>query len=776
MTYKKYLIGIFCILGIWFYNCLPNKLFNDKFSTVLLASNGNLLSARIAEDGQWRFPELTVLPKKFEIALCTFEDRYFRFHPGVNPVSLVSAIYNNIVNDKIVSGGSTITMQLMRMSRGQQSRTYYQKIIEIIWAFRIELSLTKDEVLSIYCSHAPFGGNVVGIEAASWRYFNRSPNNLSWAEAACLAVLPNAPSLIHLGRNRELLLAKRNRLLNKLFKHELINAETLNLALLEPIPKNTHRLPQKAQHLMLRCAQDYLDEQIVESSIRYSLQNNTQYLLDNYQKSLAANEIYNAAVLVIDNRTKQVITYIGNTNSEKNLHENYVDIISSSRSTGSILKPFLYASCLDDGLINPRSFIRDTPIQIAGFTPQNYHRKFNGLENADIALSKSLNIPFVNLLRDYGVSKFKSKLTQTDFSSISNPADHYGLSLILGGAEENLWNITKAYSSIAYQLNSSFEHPYSYPKNNFSSLYYLKSDSLIYESSTSSPYSNSALWFTTKALKNVARPYTEQGREVLGLNENISWKTGTSYGFRDAWAVGYTPDYTVGVWVGNANGTGRPGLTGLSAASPLLFSVFNLLRTDNNFELPYEQIIEVEICKVTGYKSGKYCTVTDKEFIPSSSENTKRCSYHIKQMVTDNESFSLSEYCLKNRKWKFKNYLSLSPVEDWFYKKVNPFYEKPPPFHQDCSVQSFKQMQFIYPNESSKIKIPKEIDGSIGRCIFEIAHRAPSTKIYWHLDDVFLGTSENSHTMECFAKPGAYKLTAVDEQGNVIDKYISIIE
>lgn len=776
MSYKKYLIVIFCILGVWFYNCLPNKLFNDKFSTVLLASNGNLLSARIAEDGQWRFPELTVLPKKFEIALCTFEDRYFRFHPGVNPVSLVSAIYKNIVNDKIVSGGSTITMQLMRMSRGQKTRTYYQKIIEIIWAFRIELSLTKDEVLSLYCSHAPFGGNVVGIEAASWRYFNRAPDNLSWAEAACLAVLPNAPSLIHLGRNRELLLAKRNRLLNKLFKQELINAETLNLALLEPIPKNTHRLPQKAQHLMLRCNQDNLDEQIIESSIRYSLQNTTQNLLNNYQKIMAANEVYNAAVLVIDNRTKQVITYIGNTKSEKNQHENYVDIISSSRSPGSILKPFLYASCLDDGLINPRSFIRDTPIQIAGFTPQNYHRKFNGLENADIALSKSLNIPFVNLLRDYGVSKFKSKLTQTDFSSISKPADHYGLSLILGGAEENLWNITKAYSSIAYQLNSSFEHPYSYPKNNFSSLFYLKSDSLIYESSSSAPYSHSALWFTSLALKNVARPYTEQGRELLGLNENISWKTGTSYGFRDAWAVGYTPDYTVGIWVGNADGEGRPGLTGLSAASPLLFSVFNLLRTENNFELPVEQTLEVEVCKVSGYKSGKHCTLTDKELIPRSSENTKRCSYHIKQMITDDELFSLSEYCLKNKKWKFKNYLSLSPVEDWFYKKVNPFYDKAPPFHQDCNVQSFKQMQFIYPNESSKIKIPKEIDGSIGRCIFELAHKVPSTKIYWHLDDVFIGTSENTHTMDCFAKPGTYKLTAIDELGNEISKYISIVE
>lgn len=776
MNYKKYLFGIFCVLAVWFYNCLPTQLFNDKFSTVLLASNGSLLSAKIATDGQWRFPEIREVPKKFEIALCTFEDRYFRFHPGVNPVSLFSAVYKNIVNDKVVSGGSTLTMQLMRMARGHRTRSYYQKIVEIIWALRIECSLSKDAILNMYCSHAPFGGNVVGIEAASWRYFNRAPNNLSWAEAACLAVLPNAPSLIHLGRNRELLRAKRDRLLYKLFKQELIDIETLNLALLEPIPTNTYRLPQKAQHLMLRCEKDNLGAQIIETSIRYSLQNHTQDILDNYQEIMAANEVYNAAVLIVDNRTKQVITYIGNTKNEKNLHQNYVDVISSSRSTGSILKPFLYAACLDDGLINPRSFVKDTPIQIAGFSPQNFHRKFNGLENADLALSKSLNIPFVNLLRLYGVSKFKSKLSKSFFSSISKPAGHYGLSLILGGAEESLWNITNAYASIAYQLNSSLDHPNTYPKNNFKSLYYLKSDTLSFESSSSSPYSHSALWFTSKALKNVVRPYTEQGRELMGLNENISWKTGTSYGYRDAWAVGYTPDFTVGIWVGNADGEGRPGLTGLSAASPLLFSIFNLVRTENDFELPAEQILEIELCTLTGFKSGKYCNQTTIESIPRSSEKTTRCTYHIKQMVTDDELFSLSEYCIDNKNWKFENYLSLSPVEDWYYKKVNPFYEKAPPFHLDCNVLNYKQMQFIYPNESSKIKIPKEINGSIGRCVFEIAHRSPSTKIYWHLDDVFLGTSVNTHTIECFAKPGVYKLTAIDELGNDIAKYITIIE
>lgn len=773
---KKYLIGILCVLGIWFYNCLPSTLFNVNYSTILLASEGELLSAKIAKDGQWRFPEVKTVPEKFEKAITTFEDKYFRYHPGINPVSLTSAIYNNIKNDAIVSGGSTITMQLMRMSRGSKSRTYYQKIVEIIWAFRTELKYSKDEILSMYCSYAPFGGNVVGIEAASWRYFNRAPNNLSWAEAACLAVLPNAPSLIHLGRNRNALLEKRNRLLHQLYRDDTIDAETLKLALLEPIPNKPHRLPNKAQHLMLRAEKDHLNEQVVRTSIRDHFQNQAQKILKQYHKKLAANEVHNAAIMVVDNRTKQVICYIGNTYSSNPEHGSYVDIISSRRSTGSILKPFLYASCLDDGLINPRSFVRDTPLQISGFTPQNYHRKFNGLENVNLALSKSLNIPFVNLLREYGVSKFRTKLGETNLVGVSKPADHYGLSLILGGAEESLWNITKAYSSVAYQLNSSFEHPFKYPKNNFKSLSYLQDEKFHFEESVSSPYSHAALWFTSNTLKNVVRPYTEQGREILGLNKNISWKTGTSYGFRDAWAVGYTPDYTVGVWVGNADGEGRPGLTGISSAAPLLFSIFNLLRSDNEFEIPYEQIVESDICLISGMKSGKYCDNSTTELIPKSSENTERCKYHIKQMVTTDESFSLSESCLRNKDWKFKNYLSLSPVEDWYYKKVNPFYEKIPPIHPGCAKQYRSQMQFIYPNESNKIKIPKEIDGEVGRCIFEIAHKIPEIKVYWHLADQFLGVSQNEHTIEFYTKPGDYKLVAIDESGNEISKFISIVE
>ena len=776
MKKKKYFIGIACLLGIWFYNCLPETLFNVNYSTILLASDGELLSAKIAKDGQWRFPETEEVSEKFEKAITTFEDKYFRYHPGVNPVSLSSAIYNNIKNDEIISGGSTITMQLMRMARGNKPRTYYQKFIEIVWALRAEIKYSKDELLSMYCSHAPFGGNVVGIDAASWRYFNRAANNLSWAEAACLAVLPNSPSLIHLGRNRSALLEKRNRLLHQLNKAEIIDDDVLKLALLEKIPDKLHTLPNKAQHLMLRAEKDHLNEQVITTSIRYHFQNQAQEIFDQYHKSLAANEVYNAALLVIDNRTKQVICYIGNTNNAAPEHGSYVDIISCGRSTGSILKPFLYACCLDEGLINPRSFIRDTPLQISGFTPQNYHRKFNGLENINIALSKSLNIPFVNLLRAYSVSKFRTKLSETKLTSISRPAYHYGLSLILGGAEENLWNITKAYSSIAYQLNSAFEHPYKYSKNNFNYLSYLQDESYHYEECSTAPYSNAALWFTSNALKNVVRPYTEQGREVLGLNKNISWKTGTSYGFRDAWAVGFNPDYTVGVWVGNADGEGRPGLTGISSAAPLLFSVFNLLRTDSEFEIPYEQITETKICSISGMKSGNFCDHTSIELMPKNCENTERCIYHIKQMVTLNEAQSLSESCLKNKDWKFKNYLSLNPVEDWYYKKANPFYEKVPPIHSDCNTISRDLMQFIYPNASDKIKIPKEINGELGRCVFEIAHKNPNRKVYWHLDGKFLGVSQNEHTIECFTKPGNYMLVAVDETGNEISRDISIIE
>jgi penicillin-binding protein 1C len=248
---KSHKILYFCVLLllILYYFSLPNNLFPKNYSTVVLDRDGELVGARIANDGQWRFPEDSVIPDKFKQCILQFEDRHFYHHPGFNPASLIRAIVQNLRAGKVVSGGSTLSMQVIRLHRENKRRTVFEKFIEIILATRLELGHSKNQILAIYASHAPFGGNVVGIDAASWRYFGRDPKNLSWAEAALLSVLPNSPAMIHPGKNRQNLLEKRNKLLLKLYNKNIIEQETYKLSLLEPLPLQPLPLPDIAPHL-----------------------------------------------------------------------------------------------------------------------------------------------------------------------------------------------------------------------------------------------------------------------------------------------------------------------------------------------------------------------------------------------------------------------------------------------------------------------------------------------------------------------------------------------
>ena len=428
---------------IWFWFSLPSPLFKNKTSTVVEDSDGNLLSARIAEDGQWRFPQNKHVPLKFIASIIQFEDREFYSHPGINLKAIVRAVIQNIKQKKIVSGGSTITMQVIRLSRKGKSRTIFEKAIELALALRMELTYSKQEILSLYASNAPFGTNIVGIDAASWRYFGRDAQKLSWAEAATLAVLPNAPSLIYPGRNQERLRAKRNRLLDQLLKAKIISAETCELSKKEPLPGKPHPIPQTAPHLLQRAAKEGHEGERVISTLDGHLQERVNEIIENHHKILKANEIHNACAIILDVETGNVLTYVGNTdNTGKPEYESDVDVINAPRSTGSILKPFLFASMLNDGELLSTTLIPDIPTQIAGYAPQNYNQTFDGGVPAKRALARSLNIPAVRMLQNYGIEKFNYNLKKFGMTTLTYTPDHYGLSVILGGAEGKLWDIT----------------------------------------------------------------------------------------------------------------------------------------------------------------------------------------------------------------------------------------------------------------------------------------------------------------------------------------------
>lgn len=771
---KTFFFGLLLILPYLF--CLPGQLFRTPLSMVLEDRDGNLLGARIATDGQWRFPATDKVPERFSTALTTFEDRRFYQHLGIDPVGIGRAIQQNLKNKKIVSGGSTLTMQTIRMSRNKNSRSVFQKIIEAIMATRMELTYSKAEILSLYTANAPFGGNVVGLNAASWRYYGKQPDQLSWAEAATLAVLPNSPGLIHPGRNRNALRAKRNRLLERLVIDKKIDAQTLELSLLEKLPEKPLPLPNLTPHLLeemrLQQIHKYNDQNGgAQTTIDRTLQKQVNDLLKRHQQNLSGNGIQNLAALVLDVEKNEVMVYTGNVSGTRKDHESAVNIIPAPRSTGSILKPFLYAFALDDGQIAPSTLLSDVPLYLNGYRPENYHQSYDGMVSAKRTLARSLNVPMVRLLQDYGLEKFHFGLQQLNLHSINQVPSHYGLTLILGGAESSLWEISNAYAGMARTLNYFQPNDGQYNTEDFQPANLIRSSEQAekkYFSQKEAPVlSAAACWHTFEAMRSVERPNSEGEWERFGSGKKIAWKTGTSFGFRDAWAVGVTPRYVVGVWAGNADGEGRPGLVGVKAAGPVLFDIFALLKSPNWFTPPLDEMREVALCEQSGLRALKDCP-TDTLWLGPGRERLRGCHFHQRIHLDISERFRVNSDCRTMREMRPATWFVLPPVEEFYYRNHHPAYRPLPPLHPDCPVinrPASTQIQLIYPPVGAKIIVPVDLDGQLSKTIFRASHRDPSKKIFWHLNQTYLGSTQNFHELALNPPPGKHKLTLIDESG-----------
>ncbi len=776
INWKKYrwfiLPPVFFLLIILFAP-LPKPLFNASYATVLESSEGELLGATIAPDGQWRFPQLDSVPNKFETALLLFEDEHFYLHPGINPFSIFRAIKQNLSAGKVVSGGSTLSMQVIRMARGNQSRTFYHKTLEMFLALKLELLYSKKEILQQYASHAPFGGNVVGLSAASWRYFKRPPAKLSWAEAASLAVLPNEPSSIYPGKNNDRYYEKRNKLLDKIHEHNHFDSATLVLYKAESLPGRPAPMPNLASHLLQRAIKDGRLGTTIKSSLKYSLQKKIQSKTNRYSEILSQSEIYNAATIILEVSTGKTLAYVGNTSNGNENHGQYVDIIQAKRSPGSLLKPFLYALSLDNGTILPDELIPDIPLFYKGFAPQNFDKKFHGAVKAKEALAKSLNVPFVYLLRQYGYQKFHQKIKNIGLKSLTKPAHHYGLSLILGGSEASLWELTSMYASLSRTVNH--QNKSSEIQNDYFPNSYLQNDTNISSNpDLSQEIRPEAAWYTLKALKALNRPEGYQQWQSSKSSNDISWKTGTSYGFKDAWAIGTNGKYVVGVWVGNADGEGRPELTGVKAAAPLLFDLFSELKDRKRIQKS-NQPARI-LCQKSGLIATKSCEETYELELPKYMINGKTCIYHQHIFLNNSESKQVNSSCYQVNKMKRKKWFILPAVQAWYYKFYHPLYLDPPKFLADCnSTQKSDFMELIYPKKNTKVYIPKELDGSEGKTIFEAAHRKPSTTIYWHLDNEYLGKTNQIHQLGINTGAGIHKITLIDQDGNSLDQNFEVI-
>ncbi|MCV9388439.1 penicillin-binding protein 1C [Reichenbachiella ulvae] len=775
--YQKILLLGLLVCGAVLLAPLPSPVFETPYATTLETRDGHLLGAMIAEDGQWRFPKQDSVPARFAVAIRMFEDEYFPYHFGVNPVSVFKALLTNWEEGRIVRGGSTLSMQVIRLSRNNPPRTLWEKLWETWLVLKLELLYSKSEILDMYAGHAPFGGNVVGLEAAAWRYFGRSPHELSWGETAALAVLPNSPSLVRPGKNETLLAKKRAFLLGKLLDRGVLDSMTYRLALEEDLPGQPRDLPRLAPHLLTRVmAEGHAGERNVVA-LDERLQRIVVQKANAHSRRMKSNYIHNAAVLVVDLENAKVKAYVGNTDAG-DLHGEDVDVIPAMRSTGSLLKPFLYAAAIDQGVIAPQQLTKDYPLIHQGFSPKNFDKTYRGAVAADEALRRSLNLPFVNILMDYGYEAFHAKLQSLGMNSLKQGADHYGLSLILGGSESSLWELTNMYVNLFAVYQNGLDRPVtrSYDRSDYRQITYEASQPAEVLSVDGEPLSISAIWSTLQAMTQLSRPQDYTDYPWSQRHSQIAWKTGTSFGFRDAWAIGLNGKYAVGVWVGNADGEGRPGLVGVQAAAPLMFDVFSVLDGKLELIVPTSETAEFSICHQSGQRAGDYCGESQLMSLPVSVSQSEICTYHRTVHLDSTRSFRVNSSCYPVNQMLHESWFVLPPVQAWYYRRYHSDYQSLPPFLPSCDeALSGKKMSFIYPKNRSRVFIPREIDGTRGKAVFEIAHEDRKEKLYWHLDGEYLEVTTAPHQLGISTFAGQHQLHVVDEDGFELNLNFEVI-
>ncbi|MDR3343710.1 MAG: penicillin-binding protein 1C [Treponema sp.] len=774
------LMVLLFLLVIWFALSLPNPLFDVPYSPVMYDRNGAFLDAAVAADDQWRFPPQGRVDPKFAAALIEYEDRRFRVHPGVDGIAIARAVVQNIQVRRIVSGASTITMQTIRMMRGNKGRTIFEKVLEAVLAVRLEIGRSKEDILALYGANAPFGGNVVGIEAAAWRWFAHTATELSWAEAATLAILPNAPSLVHPGRNREVLRQKRDGLLVRLHQKGYLDEGTMQLAMAETLPLEPKPLPQHAPHLFSKIILDKekglhgqdrsrrVHTEPIKTSLDMMIQSRAAVILQRRAEVYARKGILNAACLILDTPTGEVRAYIGNV---KTLAAGYVDIIKAPRSSGSILKPFLFAAMLDAGELMPTELVSDIPTRISSYHPENNTQSYTGVIPAGEALTRSLNVPAVRALRGFGVGRFVALLKSLGVSTLFRSSDAYGLPLILGGAEITLWDMAGLYAGLARTAMADAAGDGNTRSPFFPPVYYPGKRT---PAAGRSPLSPGAAWLTLNILTTAVRPDEEASWQNFADSYHIAWKTGTSFGFRDGWAIGVTPRWTVAVWIGNASGEGRAELRAATTAAPVLFEVFSFLEPSAWIPKPTLDLTSVEVCALSGFPAGPHCEQLILAEIPNHAPPRIPCPFckTIVLNAAQNRQITLSES--PTEQVVIRTWFVLPPAEEWYFRRWNLDYKPLPPFEGQTNSADIAFALFN-PAENAQVYVPIELDGRPGKVVFMAAHREQDAILYWHLDKTYLGQTTVFHEIECHPEAGSHTLTVIDRRGTMIKRNFVVL-
>jgi penicillin-binding protein 1C len=731
---------------------------NIEYSTIITDSKGEVVHAFLTKDQKWRMKtELEDISPLLRKTIVEKEDKYFYSHPGVNALAIARAFVKNIFRWKRTSGASTITMQVARALEPKR-RTYFNKLIEIFRAEQLEWKYSKNEILQLYLNLVPYGGNIEGVKSASILYFKKQPDHLSLAEITALSIIPNRPSSLVMGKHNDRIVQERNRWLQQFANDKVFTQKEIADALSEPLTATRGTVPQLIPHLAWKLKQQGGD--IIKTNIELNTQLKTEKLVADYSRILTLKNIRNAAVIIIDNQTHKVITYVGSANFTDTIDAGQVNGANAIRQPGSTLKPLLYGLCMDEGLLTPKAIITDVSVNYNGYAPENYDKKFNGYVTMEYALEHSLNIPAVKGLQWLGKDPFISKLADCNFQQIKRDQRKLGLSMILGGCGATLEELTGMYSLFAN--NGKFvspeytQEPVQQPKKEVRIL------------------SEAATFMINEILSKVNRPDFPLNWQSTEHMPKIAWKTGTSYGRRDAWSIGYNRKYTVGIWTGNFSALGIPELSGANIATPLLFKIFNTIDYDSDeqwFSQPKDCDIRM-VCSETGLPPAGHCqnTVTDY-FIPLIS-STQLCNNIEEVALSADEKISYCKTCMPAGGYKKKWIRTVSPEMQRYYEERHLVYEKMPPHNPACE-RVFKEGGPVItsPHNGSEYFIskknpePLQLTCNVGNDVH---------KVYWYINNKFY-KSDDAHNRQFFIPDeGPVKISCTDDKGRNRDIRISV--
>lgn len=716
------------------------------WSPVVYDRSGRMLAAYLSTDDKWRLRGgLAEYDSRFVDAIVFKEDRWFRWHVGVNPVAVGRALVHNALSGRRTSGASTITMQVARLL-DPAPRTYSSKLREMFRALQLEWHLSKNEILELYLNLLPYGGNIEGLKTASLMYLAASPDALSLGQLTALAVVPNRPGSLRLGAYPERLLTARNRWLDAMTDARLFPASQIVSARDEPVVFQRRSLPNKARHFCRRLLhQKPLDENALRSTLDESLQERAEMRLRQHVRSWRLRGVSQAAAVVVHNATGEIRAWVGSADFDEAAYGGQVDGVLALRSPGSALKPFLYALAYDKGLCLPETRVADVPIDLRGYAPENYDEKFRGWITTADALALSLNIPAVRLLNETGVDSLVDLLRKGGCSA--SKERKLGLSMILGGCEVSLLELTALYVALARQGEAKG----------------LKSMTDEVVASDARLFSAGAAWMTTEVLAKIRRPDLPADWQSTSRLPRVAWKTGTSYGRRDAWAVGFNPEYTVGVWVGNFDGSGNPTLSGADAATPLLFSLFGLLPPAQQWFKRQQDLAPLQVCAHSGLPPGEYCGETRSAFGLKRRLPARRCDHREWVWTSNDGRTSFCTACLPADGFTRTLFDRWSPEMVEYFRTEKIPYDQPPPHYAACPrLTTGGGLEITSPTPDAELFYEK---GRRARLSLTARTDNRESRLHWFVNGRYLQAAYADEPLFYEADSGLHVIVCRDEQG-----------